>query len=124
MTSLSIKTEIPTHEDLLRILLLEWLANLRAGGWVQGRKCLFAPEKDAHCCLGVLHDLCRPQGPEPFAFLTSRDVGMDVLQRLAIGQARLAKMNDHDGKSFAEIADFLEARAIEVGLLSEDGGGQ
>lgn len=36
----------------------KWLAALRSGNYKQTSACLYAPNQDAFCCLGVVGNLC------------------------------------------------------------------
>lgn len=102
----------------------KWLAALRSGKYEQGRKRLWDLD-DRYCCLGVLVDLVEPEG-----WVTSSDEladayyhsgscvhpPLDLLDRVGLPSEeshKLASMNDGTdktpGKSFAEIADYIEA---------------
>ena len=78
----------------------KWVEALRSGEYKQCAGFLENTELKEHCCLGVL---CVVAGKEPdhlaYAWLkqATGDYGPFVM------------MNDDDGKSFAEIADYIEA---------------
>lgn len=95
-----------------------WLETLRGGSYLQGKQSLH-PTLDTWCCLGVLCDLVDPNGWEgrrwndyvaavghssELSLLTERRLG---LPHHATGD--LMYMNDEEDKSFAEIADWIEA---------------
>lgn len=104
-----------------------WLAALRSGEYKQGRKAL-RTDRGGFCCLGVLCDVIAPDGwgeaiakdghcarywdggdmyGEALVSLTERlraAMGIDV-----VGEKILTSMNDAHDKTFADIADYLEA---------------
>lgn len=103
-------------------LKIEWLAALRSGEFEQGQGYLRQGNK--YCCLGVLCELTARKGLSSPAFPAegivadgvyqyNGDTGMpsqahDRVTGLDLGnQSKLAWMND-EGKSFAEIADWIE----------------
>jgi hypothetical protein len=100
----------------------KWLEALRSGRYIQGQACL-QKINDAgdpvHCCLGVLCDIVAPE-------LWNREVESDIipcndesalLPFIVMLEADvdektaniLADMNDAGRKTFAEIADYIEA---------------
>lgn len=103
-----------------------WVAALRSGEYKQGRHALkvnYSTPK--YCCLGVLCEILPEveEGPDGLSFFVgSERVGalgtvrndLDPDGPNGIGHLRssdreyLALLND-DGKSFAEIADYIEA---------------
>lgn len=93
-----------------------WVATLRSGNYRQGRSYL-RDEDNSCCCLGVLCDITRPtlwrqfDGTRVWTIESHSDFPSPGLLRewgLSVDQAHhLANMND-TGKSFAEIADFIE----------------
>lgn len=95
---------------------MKWVEALRSGKYKQGRLALY--NADSFCCLGVL---CEVMGVEQIdiggpavAYGHESNVtmpGADVLERagLSLDQARrLAHFNDNRGRSFPEIADYIE----------------
>jgi hypothetical protein len=102
----------------------KWLTALRNGQYAQGRNFLRrnSDGTDGFCCLGVLCDLV-----DPTKWMGESDGGTRVYSEIEGGRCwapitvehaakmthdesiTLAKMND-DGKSFAEIADYIEAK--------------
>jgi hypothetical protein len=106
-------------------LKAKWLDALRSGKYKQGQAVLRTSE-ECFCCLGVLGDIAAPTlwattitseneaHISCYAFASLHDNEMLREEWLAdhgltIDQAvNLASMNDC-GKSFAEIADFIEA---------------
>ena len=96
-----------------------WVKALRSGRYKRGRDHLRVGDK--HCCLGVLcrilrvkHDVM-PDGTYfydgSYTFLTNSvtaKVGMHLAEGALSGVETLAALNDN-GKSFAEIADIIEA---------------
>lgn len=87
----------------------KWVEALRSGKYQQGtgRLCW----NGEHCCLGVLYDIAQPGGMTP-------EVGECELLPSSFGakvglpfsqEDNLARLNDWERKSFAEIADYIEA---------------
>lgn len=97
-----------------------WVEALRNGTYSQTR-CVLQRDGEGHCCLGVLCDLVDPTGwgtPTSSSLVHHRDMGSSpsrgVLMRagLQLSEAgHLAHMND-SGKTFAEIADYIEQRFL------------
>ena len=107
---------------MTRLEMETWVAALRSGEYKQGRKSLKKLD-GTYCCLGVKCDLddktkwifdedfheYRWKGRSCYLPLDEeRD-----LQSNNISMCVLAIMND-DGKSFAEIADYIEANYKET----------
>jgi hypothetical protein len=97
----------------------QWLNALRSGKYEQGYDVLVGPTQ--HCCLGVLCEVQGiPKSNEIFQFeLEEQDeanfyVGSlpnSFLNKVGLTQAdqnRLVKMNDDDGKTFDQIADWID----------------
>lgn len=80
----------------------EWVAALRSGKYKQTTGALFRGE--ACCCLGVL---CRVAGVESLAVPAMTDI-WERRPYKRIGYD-LVGMNDNERRSFAEIADWIEA---------------
>jgi hypothetical protein len=80
-------------------LKAKWVKALRGRKFKQGRQMLHNGTGNEYCCLGVLCVVAdKPLDAESYAWLNSvtKDYGPFV------------KMNDEDGKSFKEIADYIE----------------
>lgn len=96
---------------------IKWLEALRSGKYKQGKGCLRAG--DSFCCLGVLIDVVDPEGwcADRFQgyvhkYASSNAMPNTVLRNkleLPLDLNILSGMNDR-GKSFNEIADYIEAR--------------
>lgn len=99
---------------------------LRSGRYKQGQGYLFNDGR--RCCLGVgclVLGLRPKKGPKPYADESVRAGSQwdgrryptpKQLRAMGIGHAvakRLANLNDEDGKSFAEIANYIE-QSIET----------
>src|SRR4051812_646937 len=96
-------------------LKTEWVAALRSGKYVQGRRQLETPS-GANCCLGVL---CRVAKVEfnPLAlsfFYEGYPMGVELSIEFAahcgvssVDEAHLIAMND-TGNTFEQIADYIE----------------
>ena len=99
-------------------LKARWLEALRSGRYQQGRQSL-RPTLESYCCLGVLCDVIDPQGWDGRRWRDkatgcdhSSKVPIPTERRLALPHeitGTLMHMNDEDEKSFAEIADYIEA---------------
>jgi hypothetical protein len=89
-------------------LKAKWVEALRSGEYKQGKTFLYNTTDETYCCLGVL---CAIHG-DPLNKLAHNcttnitwfDTGLDDKQRSLLGDT----MNDNEGKSFAEIADYIE----------------
>lgn len=92
-------------------LKAKWVAELRSGSIKQGKRKLLA-EDGAMCCIGVLGRICGI----PDAILVERATylrgeKLEAMNNVLPGEFPwdLAEMND-GGKTFAEIADYIEAK--------------
>lgn len=84
----------------------KWVAALRSGEFKQGRGALYKNGK--YCCLGVADKI---EGYEPDArdsILKHHENVPEIIRGDTELTARLATMNDEGGKSFSEIADYIE----------------
>ena len=85
-----------------RELKAKWIAALRSGEYKQTSGDYYSPKTGGYCCLGVLS--CVKEGRE------MREESCSTLKKDE-GNAELVSalisMND-SGKSFADIADFIE----------------
>lgn len=95
----------------------KWLEALRSGRYRQGKNVL-RTSQDEFCCLGVLCDIVSPNGwlvdaGQGGGFLHGDRKGfLSMAVKLATAfpelyEVTLSNMND-DGKSFAEIANWIE----------------
>lgn len=108
----------------------KWLAALRSGEYNQGKGALYDPITEGYCCLGVLEHVCDGNvemytgGPKAKAMAMPTEewyeangvAGLEDKQHDVFGTTtewHLAHMNDQ-GKSFAEIADFIEKEVEAV----------
>lgn len=89
-----------------------WIAALRSGKFKQGRECLSTAGKHwRYCCLGVL---CKIAGvPEMNGHFDREKYGLspNLKDYFVIDEnthSFLINMNDTHGKSFNEIADWIE----------------
>ena len=94
-------------------LKAKWVATLRSGNYEQGRKKLRS-ENNKCCCLGVLCDIADPKEWRPnsptgaYSHRKQQCLPRDGFCGLARSViTKLANMNDR-GKSFSEIADYIE----------------
>lgn len=100
-------------EDRATARKAEWIAALRGGNFRQGKYTL--KTDGGYCCLGVACAVAKLS----MSYL-------DVCQTYGIQTTvacDLAEMNDDGGKSFAEIADWLEAHDLRTGALLQAEGG-
>lgn len=102
----------------------KWIEALRSGKYQQTseRLCEERYGDRSYCCLGVLADIINPDGwfkeSEDFYVSWSGKDGILELAGLAsveeltnigdVMQGELVSMNDNEGKSFVEIADWIE----------------
>ena len=96
----------------------KWVAALRSGVFKQGRGMLWRADGDdkrRYCCLGVLRNITKGDSPataqypraSAACYLSDVD-GQEESVLPGHTESVLAGMND-EGKSFAQIADFIEA---------------
>lgn len=88
-----------------------WIAALRSGKYTQGRTRLNDKQQTEFCCLGVLCKVAGIDNPEGRSF--SYDIVRALTDTPRTGDPDLVntlmQMNDQQGKSFGEIADYIEA---------------
>jgi hypothetical protein len=82
----------------------KWVEALRSGEFKQGRGQF--QSRGALCCIAVGFSIVAPS--EDITRHTTA-CGMDALGLTEKQKNALVLMNDDDGKSFAEIADYIEA---------------
>lgn len=86
-------------------LKAKWVEALRSGKYRQCQEKLHVYRTNKYCCLGVLARICTDHSTKQLAEGIS---GWERLGSLDDFQGeKLASMND-SGKSFAEIADYIE----------------
>lgn len=96
-------------------LIRKWVAALRSGKYAQCRgvlesKVLFdTADSSSYCCLGVLQQV-EPGIGSDGGLLYRPDLNRHI--GCSLNQDELAKLNDDDGKTFSEIADFIESKYI------------
>lgn len=90
-----------------------WIQDLRSDKFRQGKsyfKYRLAPDTFRHCCLGVFAegtlkwDESEVRDRGEFTPSECLEIGLD-----GIAQTELISMNDDEGKSFLDIADWIEA---------------
>jgi hypothetical protein len=101
-----------------------WVAALRSGEYRQGEGVLRTPT-DKHCCLGVLCDLVDPtawvtpdnsDNSADYVWVKNNyraytSIGLEALNSIGLTpekQDNLIDLNDREGRSFAEIAQYIE----------------
>lgn len=96
----------------------EWVAALRSGKYQQGQG-LLRTKDNRFCCLGVLCDVVKPRlnadWEQSGSYITFMGgiVGLptEVVDFVNLSWPQtdiLIRMNDANGKVFAEIADYIE----------------
>lgn len=100
------------------VLKTKWLAALRSGEYKQGKHFLVDHNAEnnetTHCCLGVLCEVAGSRRlPSVDGYMVNYVVCTEELADYAFGltlkiQKYLMSMNDNQGKSFNEIADWIE----------------
>ena len=113
-----------------RALKNKWVSALRSGEYDQCQAQLIRSGsiEDRYCCLGVLADIYNPnawcgsewefESDEGVRAEYDKEFGADALNELGLkekDQTYLIKMNDDDGASFSQIADW-----VEESILTED----
>lgn len=107
----------PTHrtkrkEHMNKEIKKQWVEALRSGRYRQTQNTLRV--NDGFCCLGVLCDLVEPGLWEVNGSHFGANISPSALVRDIADLhdddtiAHLMDMNDSAGKSFAEIADYIE----------------
>lgn len=89
----------------------KWIAALRSGKYNQGKKVLYYKRTDSYCCLGVA---CKILDISSFSTTSIRSGNIGTLDEDAMFlsadvQRILMTMNDAYGKSFSEIASYIES---------------
>lgn len=99
----------------------KWVDALRSGEYKQGKIGLYNYESDAYCCLGVLCELAgfeKLPKEDVYAVynvggvVSSVGLSAPFIDRIEFPpheEGRLISMNDSKGKSFSEIADYIES---------------
>jgi hypothetical protein len=83
----------------------KWVAALSSGKYKQGRSFLYSLRTDAFCCLGVYEVECNGKRKSDI----NHSSWGTIYRYIGTKENELVKMNDGEGKSFAEIADWIEA---------------
>lgn len=99
----------------------KWIAALRSGEYKQGQSSLYNPSDDTYCCMGVIGVMLGVDkvSMSNKAYFDSKPIDTrieipDGLPTIFDGSDinsachMFARMNDIEGKSFSEIADFIE----------------
>ena len=99
---------LPDERRLDPEIKANWLAALRGGNYCQTTGQLRREDEDgvSHCCLGVLGEVCGIPFVPGNGYLWEDGEQGQLLDFEE--QDKLADMND-GGKSFTEIADYIEA---------------
>ena len=102
--------------------LQTWVAALRSGEYKQAQWMLHDKVKDSYCCIGVGNKLFNGgiYDGESYA-RTYAALGFTQNNCTEYG-SKLITMNDNQGKSFAEIADWVEKTLIPLAEVSACGG--
>ena len=90
----------------------KWVEALRSGRYQQQRDAVLHNEH-GYCCLGVLHHVVTGEEPKRYWGESLSDCQRPKVVEQIDSEAGhisvLTDMNDRKGKSFAEIADWIEA---------------
>lgn len=91
----------------------KWTDALRSDKYRQGKYALHNRVAETHCCLGVLADVAGLELTDDGTNVRGENGapgGYEPLEELLNGHSSLTfwRMNDRDGKTFAEIADYIE----------------
>ena len=99
-----------------------WIAALRSGEYPQHRgklnnhKALDTDKATAFCCIGVLAKVESAERTQEeyraygeVSGLYPQQVYSPIYKATTSVSGRLVQMNDHENKSFSEIADYLES---------------
>ncbi len=99
------------YEKLPPDFKAKWIAALRSGEYEQTQGTLH--KSNAFCCLGVACMAVGYDDPSEVESIGFISVAADKIPQMLHGDCGvpevLSVMNDDDGKSFAEIADWIEA---------------
>jgi hypothetical protein len=104
-------------------LRAKWVAALRSGEFEQHRRSLCDDTRSAFCCLGVLAVI-----KDPNAYLHENEGDFDPyleIDRMIGGRRQrqeLVNLNDKEGKSFPEIADWIEQKIPAVAVIADERG--
>jgi len=114
--------------------IIQWIAALRSGRYKKctGALCRVIHSNRYYCCLGVaseefleeadiLREEIRVDGQQFITFgdnRTNLNSNLDDLLGVARLEQILVHMNDTEGKTFIEIADFLESK-VQEGYFDE-----
>lgn len=85
-----------------------WVKALRSGEYTQTREVLYDNRANGYCCLGVYLKL---QGFQTNPLTGFEHLGKDWTLHIPLTNSsrnHLIDMNDTQGKSFSEIADWIE----------------
>lgn len=90
-----------------------WVAALRSGVYQQTSRVLHREENGEFCPLGVLYDLAvedggKPWGEHMYAKAMPPPCFERFLRKVAPPFNVIVKMNDADGATFHQIADYIE----------------
>lgn len=128
----SIDFRMPSKQmpkETLEALISEWTKRLRSGDYKQGKQYLRLKHVnedgsdggDHFCCLGVLMDTmdipCKLSGGVYHYGINRYAPPKDVNEYLSMRTVEidaLTEMNDKESKSFAEIADYIEANKASI----------
>ena len=91
----------------------QWIEALRSGKYKQGTGYL-RPNENRFCCVGVLLDVIAPDEWDGGAHRHGQiaEMPMDLRETVGLSPPQvdsLYQMNDEYGKTFSEIADYIEA---------------
>jgi len=94
----------------------KWVKALTSGKYKQGRN-LLRDGEDRYCCLGVLCDLVNPtawtweEDPKVYSHFQTTEFPSDLIRSVELNEgvaADLTLLNDTHGKTFYEIAEYIQ----------------
>lgn len=92
----------------------QWIEALRSGEYKQIKNIL--KDEIGYCCLGVLCDIIPDwtisEDGDSVVELGRYNTYDKIEKILGVDSTTLTTMNDDDGKTFAEIADYIEQNII------------
>lgn len=89
----------------------KWIKALKSGKYIQGEDRLYDVSTDTYCCLGVACDIVNCKSDNNFIIVTKSRKIPEILKGGSRGNKlvkKLVDMNDYSGKSFKEIAKWIE----------------
>ena len=90
-----------------------WVEVLRSGNYEQGKEYLFNKRTQKYCCLGVAADIFNLKSTSTGTLAVGSHSTIPLFLP-SYQQIALYQLNDDDGATFPEIADFIETNIKAV----------